>query len=146
MAKDSMKIKYCCPKRGFEQPYWLPSLWIRPWIRRISYKNFLYWMFFLSGCHLLFPYLIYQSDISGNLLSDMSNNYNRSWSNREIRFELFITWKIGKLRLQTLTYLPIIIKLNLETSLKSHASDWLEWRLEAISANLMLEIWDWSPI
>jgi hypothetical protein len=33
-----------------------------------------------------------------------------------------------------------VIKLRLQTSLKSQASDWLKWRLVAISANQMLEI------
>jgi hypothetical protein len=33
-----------------------------------------------------------------------------------------------------------VIKLSLETSLKSQAFDWLKWRLVAISANQMLEI------
>jgi hypothetical protein len=35
---------------------------------------------------------------------------------------------------------PKIIKLRMETSLKSHGSDWLKWRLVSISANQMLEI------
>jgi hypothetical protein len=34
----------------------------------------------------------------------------------------------------------MVIKLSLETSLKSQASDWLKWRLGVISANQMLEI------
>jgi hypothetical protein len=34
---------------------------------------------------------------------------------------------------------PKIIQRNLKTSLKSQASDWLKWRLVAISANQMLE-------
>ena len=38
-----------------------------------------------------------------------------------------------------------VIKLSLETSLKSQASNWLKWRLVAISANQMFEIWDWFP-
>jgi hypothetical protein len=33
-----------------------------------------------------------------------------------------------------------IIKLNLETSLKSQALDWLKWRLVTISAYQMLKI------
>jgi hypothetical protein len=37
---------------------------------------------------------------------------------------------------------PKIIKLRFETSLKSHAS---HWRPVAISANQILEIWDWFP-
>jgi hypothetical protein len=41
---------------------------------------------------------------------------------------------------------PKIIKLKLETNLKSQTSDWLKWRLVAILANQMLEILDWSPI
>jgi hypothetical protein len=41
--------------------------------------------------------------------------------------------------LSFLLTLPVlkIIKLYLETSLKSHASDWLQWQLVAISANQM---------
>jgi hypothetical protein len=35
---------------------------------------------------------------------------------------------------------PEVIKLNMETSLKSQASDWLKWQPVAISANQMLEI------
>jgi hypothetical protein len=35
---------------------------------------------------------------------------------------------------------PKIIKLKMETSLKSQESDWLKWQLVAISANQMLEI------
>jgi hypothetical protein len=35
---------------------------------------------------------------------------------------------------------PKIINLDQDTSLKSQASDWLKWRLIAISANQTLEI------
>jgi hypothetical protein len=34
----------------------------------------------------------------------------------------------------------------MKTSLKSQGSDWLKWRLVAISANQMLEIRDWFLI
>jgi hypothetical protein len=40
---------------------------------------------------------------------------------------------------------PKVIKLSMETSLKSQPSDWLKWRPVAISANQMLEIQDWFP-
>jgi hypothetical protein len=40
---------------------------------------------------------------------------------------------------RTKTTVPKIIKLKLETS-QLQASDWLKWRLVAISANQMLEI------
>jgi hypothetical protein len=33
-----------------------------------------------------------------------------------------------------------VIKVSLESSLKSQASDWLKWRLVTISANQMREI------
>jgi hypothetical protein len=41
-----------------------------------------------------------------------------------------------------------IIQLNQETSLKSHTckSDFLNWQLVTISANQMLQFWDYSPI
>jgi hypothetical protein len=43
-------------------------------------------------------------------------------------------------RLPTLGPEPKAIKLNQETSLLSQASDWLKWRLVALSANQMFEI------
>jgi hypothetical protein len=39
-----------------------------------------------------------------------------------------------------------MIKLRLETGLKSQASNWLKWRLISIPAKQILEICDWSPI
>jgi hypothetical protein len=74
----------------------------------------------------------------------------RQWNIQAMRKDLVLKCILCRFTAYPVWSGPKIIKLKLETRLKSQASDWLKWQpvanSAAISPNYMLYIWVWSPI